>query len=195
VEHVLSPLCFPHSGSLGALDPGEQRLVSGEPLKRGFLMNKRVAEFFAGIGLMRMGLERGGWDTVWANDIDQKKGEMYRTHYGEGSDDFVIGDVHAVAVSAMPDVELATASFPCNDLSLAGSRNGLAGGGLKELRSGEDLLDDAGGLHAREPVDDALGRARGTVKISGLGPDASAGKTLRRGELVGGAKVAQASNL
>ena len=90
-------------------------------------MNKRVAEFFAGIGLMRMGLERGGWDTVWANDIDPKKGEMYRTHYGEVSDDFVIGDIHAVAGSDMPDIELATASFPCNDLSLAGSRNGLAG--------------------------------------------------------------------
>ena len=90
-------------------------------------MSKRVAEFFAGIGLMRMGLERGGWDTVWANDIDQKKAEMYRTHYGEGSADFVLGDVHAVNGGTMPDVELATASFPCNDLSLAGSRHGLAG--------------------------------------------------------------------
>jgi DNA (cytosine-5)-methyltransferase 1 len=90
-------------------------------------MSKRVAEFFAGIGLMRMGLERGGWDTVWANDIDRKKEEMYRTHYGEGSADFVLGDVHAVVGNTMPDVELATASFPCNDLSLAGSRHGLAG--------------------------------------------------------------------
>jgi DNA (cytosine-5)-methyltransferase 1 len=35
--------------------------------------------------------------------------------------------VHDVKGSGMPDVELATASFPCNDLSLAGSRHGLAG--------------------------------------------------------------------
>jgi DNA (cytosine-5)-methyltransferase 1 len=31
---------------------------------------KTVAEFFAGIGLMRMGLEQAGWQTLYANDID-----------------------------------------------------------------------------------------------------------------------------
>ena len=36
-----------------------------------------VAEFFAGIGLMRMGLEQAGWNVVWANDIDQDKMKMY----------------------------------------------------------------------------------------------------------------------
>jgi DNA (cytosine-5)-methyltransferase 1 len=38
-------------------------------------MQRRVAEFFAGIGLMRMGLEQDGWTTTWANDIDEKKWE------------------------------------------------------------------------------------------------------------------------
>jgi DNA (cytosine-5)-methyltransferase 1 len=33
----------------------------------------RAAEFFAGIGLMRMGLDREGWTTVWSNDLDEKK--------------------------------------------------------------------------------------------------------------------------
>lgn len=32
-------------------------------------MQKRAAEFFAGIGLMRMGLDSEGWNTVWANDL------------------------------------------------------------------------------------------------------------------------------
>ena len=31
-----------------------------------------VAEYFAGIGLMRLGLDQGGWETVFANDIDEK---------------------------------------------------------------------------------------------------------------------------
>lgn len=35
--------------------------------------SKSVAEFFAGIGLMRIGLEKAGWNTVWANDIDSDK--------------------------------------------------------------------------------------------------------------------------
>lgn len=88
---------------------------------------KTVAEFFAGIGLMRLGLERAGWDTVWANDIDEDKLEIYQGHFPDASEHFVLGDVHKVDAVDFPDVTLATASFPCNDLSLAGARKGLAG--------------------------------------------------------------------
>lgn len=87
---------------------------------------KSVAEFFAGIGLMRMGLEAAGWNIAFANDIDPDKWQMYREHFG-CTGDFVLGDVHKLKVSQVPTVSLATASFPCNDLSLAGARNGLAG--------------------------------------------------------------------
>jgi DNA (cytosine-5)-methyltransferase 1 len=90
-------------------------------------MQRRAAEFFAGIGLMRLGLDREGWTTAWANDIDEKKWEMYRANFNEGASEFVLGDVHEIQGKDLPDVELATASFPCNDLSLAGSRHGLAG--------------------------------------------------------------------
>ncbi len=84
------------------------------------------AEFFAGIGLMRMGLEEGGWQTEFANDIDEKKWAMYRHHFGNNGE-FNLGDIHHLDAKALPTVALATASFPCNDLSLAGSREGLAG--------------------------------------------------------------------
>lgn len=87
----------------------------------------RVAEFFAGIGLMRMGLEQAGWQVVWANDIDADKARMYRGHYSKDAAHFHLGDIHALAPSDLPTVTLATASFPCNDLSLAGARRGLAG--------------------------------------------------------------------
>lgn len=88
--------------------------------------NKTVAEFFAGIGLMRIGLEQAGWRVAFANDIDADKHQMYRDHFGAG-EEFVLGDVHALDVASVPTVGLATASFPCNDLSLAGARKGLAG--------------------------------------------------------------------
>lgn len=87
---------------------------------------KTFAEFFAGIGLMRMGLEKAGWSVLFANDIDPMKARMYRRHYGE-CPEFVPGDIHRLAAAEIPSVDLATASFPCNDLSLAGSRSGLAG--------------------------------------------------------------------
>jgi DNA (cytosine-5)-methyltransferase 1 len=90
-------------------------------------MQRRAAEFFAGIGLMRMGLDKEGWSTVWANDLDEKKWEMYRANFNDGACEFVLDDVHNVEGKDIPDIELATASFPCNDLSLAGSRHGLSG--------------------------------------------------------------------
>ena len=85
-----------------------------------------VAEYFAGIGLMRLGLDQSGWRTVFANDIDEKKHEMYCHHFGS-SPEFVVGDIHALDQASIPTTILATASFPCNDLSLAGARKGLAG--------------------------------------------------------------------
>jgi DNA (cytosine-5)-methyltransferase 1 len=87
---------------------------------------KTFGEFFAGIGLMRIGLERAGWRIAFANDIDEDKQRMYRDHFGD-SEEFVLGDVHKLDASKIPDISLATASFPCNDLSLAGARRGLAG--------------------------------------------------------------------
>jgi DNA (cytosine-5)-methyltransferase 1 len=90
-------------------------------------MKLTVAEFFAGIGLMRLGLERAGWSTVWANDICPDKQRMYHGHFDARDSHFVLGDVHTLNGADVPDVTLATASFPCTDLSLAGARRGLAG--------------------------------------------------------------------
>lgn len=85
----------------------------------------RVAEFFAGIGLVRMALERHGCDVVWANDIEPAKFELYARNFD--AHHFVLDDIRHVRGSSVPDVDLATASFPCTDLSLAGARRGLSG--------------------------------------------------------------------
>lgn len=91
------------------------------------LAPKTVAEFFAGIGLMRIGLERGGWHVVFANDIDTQKRQMYDAHFADARECFVEDDIQRLQAANIPTVSLATASFPCNDLSLAGARTGLAG--------------------------------------------------------------------
>jgi DNA (cytosine-5)-methyltransferase 1 len=90
-------------------------------------MEKTFAEFFAGIGLMRIGLEQQGWSIQYANDIDQQKYEMYKGHFQDADSHFVLKDIHNIKGSTVPAVTLATASFPCNDLSLAGAREGLEG--------------------------------------------------------------------
>src|SRR4051812_348003 len=86
----------------------------------------RVAEFFAGMGLVRLAVEDAGFDVAFANDIDESKRDLYYDNFGE--DDFAFGDVQQIHGGDVPDVALATASFPCTDLSLAGNRAGLGGG-------------------------------------------------------------------
>ncbi len=98
-----------------------------EPSSLALLPQRTVAEFFAGIGLVRLGLERQGWSVKYANDIDPGKVEMYTTHFAGDADCLHMGDVHEVDSETLPSVTLATASFPCNDLSLAGARKGLGG--------------------------------------------------------------------
>ncbi|AEE53975.1 DNA cytosine methyltransferase [Haliscomenobacter hydrossis] len=85
------------------------------------------AEFFAGIGLMRLGLEQAGWEITYANDIDPIKDKIYQNHFQDPQNHFQLGDIHQLDVKEIPYVTLATASFPCTDLSLAGRREGLVG--------------------------------------------------------------------
>jgi DNA (cytosine-5)-methyltransferase 1 len=89
------------------------------------LPQRTVAEFFAGIGLMRLGMERQGWSVTFANDIDTRKEAMYAAHFHDTEPHFLLGDVHALSTEVIPGVTLATASFPCTDLSLAGARGGI----------------------------------------------------------------------
>ncbi len=61
----------------------------------------RVAEFFAGIGLVRLALEAQGWKVVFANDIDPDKQEMYVANFGP--DHFHLGNIHKFNADDIPD--------------------------------------------------------------------------------------------
>jgi len=82
-------------------------------------------EFFAGGGMVRAGLGED-WACLLANDIDPKKGDSYRANWG--SDRLRIEDVAKLTLRDLPgQASLAWASFPCQDLSLAGNGAGLNG--------------------------------------------------------------------
>jgi DNA (cytosine-5)-methyltransferase 1 len=89
----------------------------------------KAIEFFAGIGLARMGLEKAGFEVVWANDYEPDKRAMYLAQFGESDGHtFALGDIADVRAADLPtDAALAWASSPCTDLSLAGWRAGLGG--------------------------------------------------------------------
>ncbi|WP_228771415.1 DNA cytosine methyltransferase [Actinokineospora iranica] len=89
-----------------------------------------AVEFFAGIGLARLGLQQAGFRVAWSNDIEPAKRDMYAGNFKdpEESHTFVLGDVTHVRGSDMPaDIALAWASSPCVDVSLAGARAGMQG--------------------------------------------------------------------
>lgn len=82
----------------------------------------KMHEFFAGSGLVSYGL-RGMYDSVWANDISEQKAAVYRANFG--NEEFVLDDINNVHGSQLPFAHLSWASFPCQDLSLAGSLAGI----------------------------------------------------------------------
>ena len=88
---------------------------------------RNFIEYFAGIGLIRLGLEKEGWTPVYANDIDFKKQLMYDQAFPDQKDTYVLGDIHTILSESVPFATLATASFPCVDLSIAGKQQGLDG--------------------------------------------------------------------
>jgi DNA (cytosine-5)-methyltransferase 1 len=85
------------------------------------------AEYFAGIGLVRLGLEQAGWQVVFANDWAPDKFKMYATHFKGAESHYSVQDIFSVCPDKIPQTLLATASFPCIDLSLAGNLKGIRG--------------------------------------------------------------------
>lgn len=92
-------------------------------------------EFFAGVGMARSGLG-SGWQCLFANDCDRLKQSSYSDNWaGEHFDDRDVGLVHSDDLKGFAD--LAWASFPCQDLSQAGSKAGIGeAGGVAATRSG-----------------------------------------------------------
>lgn len=83
-------------------------------------------DFFAGGGMVNLGLG-SRWRCLLANDISPKKARAYAANFAPATE-FILGDVWDLATQDLPSgAELAWASFPCQDLSLAGRGKGLKG--------------------------------------------------------------------
>lgn len=106
----------------------------------------QAAEFFAGIGLFRKAMEQSGITVKFANDISPLKQKVYVSNFG--TPEFVLGDIAHLVPAQIPDIDLATASFPCTDLSLAGNQAGIHAQHSGTFWLFADLL---GTLRARRP--------------------------------------------
>jgi DNA (cytosine-5)-methyltransferase 1 len=85
-------------------------------------------EFFAGGGMARLGFG-DAWACTFANDYDAVKAATYRANFPDATDHLHEGDVWKLTPEDLPGrADLAWASSPCQDFSLAGARAGLTGG-------------------------------------------------------------------
>src|SRR5215468_3538807 len=82
----------------------------------------KFVEFFAGSGLVSLAL-RPYLKPVWANDISEKKSAVYFANHGRNL--FRLCPIEEVRGTEVPRAHLSWASFPCQDLSLAGPTSGI----------------------------------------------------------------------
>lgn len=85
----------------------------------------RMTELFSGIGAQRMGAEREGIPVkvVATSEIDKYALRSYQAIYG---DDPNLGNI--AEIDTVPDSDILTYSFPCQDLSLSGKMRGMKEG-------------------------------------------------------------------
>ena len=86
----------------------------------------RVASFFAGIGGFDLGLERAGMEVVFQCEINPFSQRVLRSRWPKVK---LHGDIASLHSSEIPQSDVWTGGFPCQDVSLAnqGKRKGLQG--------------------------------------------------------------------
>ncbi|MCC6174760.1 MAG: DNA (cytosine-5-)-methyltransferase [Chloroflexi bacterium] len=92
------------------------------PSARAGSLSLRVAGLFAGIGGIELGLQAAGHRTLILCEIDPVAQAVLHAQFPDVS---LVGDVRSI--EKLPDADLVTAGFPCQDLSQAGRTRGIAG--------------------------------------------------------------------
>jgi DNA (cytosine-5)-methyltransferase 1 len=83
-----------------------------------------LLDFFAGSGLVTEGI-KPYFQTIWANDISPQKADVYLAN--QDSKSFHLGPVQHFWGHDLPNATVSWASFPCQDLSIAGKQEGING--------------------------------------------------------------------
>ena len=99
-------------------------------MERGGKTMTTAVSLFAGIGGFDLALERAGVKVVASVEWDQKAQDVLRRRFPTTE---ILGDIQEVTGEQLiragftPDDGILTGGFPCQDLSVAGKRAGLAG--------------------------------------------------------------------
>ena len=87
-------------------------------------MKRTCASFFAGVGGIEKGFELAGFNTVYANEIDEKAAQTYTSNFSHITLD--VCDITKLNEKQdIPDFNILLAGFPCQAFSIAGYRQGF----------------------------------------------------------------------
>ncbi len=87
--------------------------------KHGF----RTLDLFAGIGGIRIGFENAGFETVFANDFEEKCKGTYDLNFKKSK--LVVEDIRKIGINDFPEFDFLLGGFPCQAFSIAGYREGF----------------------------------------------------------------------
>jgi DNA (cytosine-5)-methyltransferase 1 len=91
--------------------------------KRNMRGELRTLDLFAGVGGIRLGFERAGFKTIFANDFDKTCKETYDLNFNEPK--LTIKDIWEVEIKEIPEFDILLGGFPCQAFSIAGYRKGF----------------------------------------------------------------------
>lgn len=83
----------------------------------------RTIDLFAGIGGIRRGFEKEGFETVFANDFDKDCKITYDANYKHTP--LTVKDIREVTSNEIPEFDFLVGGFPCQAFSIAGYRHGF----------------------------------------------------------------------
>jgi len=83
----------------------------------------RTLDLFAGIGGIRLGFEKAGFDTVFANDFEKQCKATYDANFDTCK--LVVEDITKIEPDDLPEFDFLLAGFPCQPFSVAGYRQGF----------------------------------------------------------------------
>lgn len=83
----------------------------------------RTLDLFAGVGGIRLGFEKAGFTTVFANDFDKYCKDTYDINFKNAK--LVVEDIKNIKTVDLPKFDFILGGFPCQAFSIAGYRHGF----------------------------------------------------------------------
>lgn len=104
----------------------------------------RTIDLFAGVGGIRLGFEKAGFKTVFANDFEANCKHTYDLNFSNSK--LVVEDIRKIGIDDLPEFDFLLGGFPCQAFSIAGYRKGF-----EDTDRGNLFFDIARIIKARNP--------------------------------------------